>query len=451
MACFAPDEPVPARYAAAIEAMFQEAMLRYNGVTSWTSQGNGTTLSWSFVPDGVTIPSGVGEPASDSNLFATLDAQFNGDRARWIGRFEQSFQRWADLTGMDYVRITNGADDWDDGAGWGATGNANRGDVRIGMKFIGTSVLAYNSFPTNSDMVLDSADLWNSANEDRLFRNTIMHEHGHGLGFAHICPQASRSLMEPTLNTGFDGVQHDDVRGGQRLYGDPNEPDNSTGSATDLGILSPGAPASLGALPIQTAPGMPQPVFTSSLSIDANGEVDFFRFEIAAPSIIDFEIHPVGWRYDDSDQGGSCGSGNQIDSDEIADLAFQVLDSGGQTLFTSASATLGESEIISDLVLESAGVYYLRVYETNFPSESQLYSGQILVVDTAECLDAAACDDADPCTVDLCDSGRCVYLIDNDCNANGRDDTCEIAQGDALDCNGNGIPDSCEWRGVDIA
>jgi hypothetical protein len=32
-----------------------------------------------------------------------------------------------------------------------------------------------------------------------------------------------------------------------------------------------------------------------------------------------------------------------------------------------------------------------------------------------------------------------------DCDANGSDDTSEIAMGTALDCNSNGLPDICEW------
>ncbi|MEL7472486.1 MAG: GC-type dockerin domain-anchored protein [Planctomycetota bacterium] len=448
MACFSPDTPLPERYSAAIESMFLESMLRHNFVASWTGTGQGTTLSWSFVPDGLTIPSGIGEPTAPSNLFSTLDGQFGGNRAIWISRFDQSFQRWADLSGLNYIRVTDGGNDWDDGAFWGASGNdVTRGDVRISMKPIdgGSNTLAYNSFPTNSDMVIDSAEGWNGGSSDRFLRNTIMHEHGHGLGAAHICSTTTGYLMEPFLQTSFDGPQHDDIRGVHRGYGDPNEPDNNTASATDLGTIGSGATVSLGGLPAQPV-SAPQPNFGANLSIDANSEQDFFEFSVATPALIDVTIDPVGFTYDDSDQAGngSCFSGNPNDSEEIANLAFQILDSGATVIATFDSAGLGQNEVATDLLLPSAGTYFLRVFETNSPPDSQLYQGSITVTGAAECTVNGDCDDGDPCTTDTCNNGECTNDAANDCNNNGRDDVCEIAQGDAEDCNMNGIPDDCE-------
>jgi len=450
MACFAEGQPVPARFAAAIEAMFLDAQLRYNAFNSWTGTGQGTTLRWSFVPDGLTIPSGIGEPTAPSNLFATLDGQFGGNRNLWITQFERSFQRWEDLTGMQYTRVTSGGNDWDDGAFWGASGSSVRGDVRIASKFIdggsGANVLAYNSFPTNSDMVLDSSNNWGvSSSSYRFLRNVVMHEHGHGLGYAHICPAVGISLMEPSITLSFDGPQHDDIRGGQRSYGDPNEPDNSTAQATDLGVLASGQSATLGALPAQPQ-AAPQPSFSSSLSIDANGEQDYFRFTVSTPALIDFSVTPVGRNYDDSDQfsNGACGSGNPIDSRDIANLAFQVLDSGGTPIISVDAEPVGFAESVSGLLLPSPGDYFIRIYETNTPGESQLYSGQLDVTGAAECTVNGECDDGDPCTIDECNNGQCENFAIVDCNNNGRDDLCEIAQGDAEDCNENGVPDICD-------
>lgn len=448
MACFSPDSPLPERYAAAIEAMFIEAQLRYNEAASWTPTGQGINLRWSLVPDGLSIPSGIGEPTAPSQLFSNLDSRFGGNRALWLQQFDRSFQRWADISGLSYTFVTSGGNDWDDGAFWGASGSSTRGDVRIAMKPIdgGGGVLAYNSFPTNSDMVLDSAENWGSSSSSfRFLRNILMHEHGHGLGAAHICPAAGFSLMEPFLNTSFDGPQHDDFRFSQRGYGDPNEPDNSIAAATDLGTIASGASVNLGVVAPQPV-SAPQPAFTTSLSIDSNGESDFFRFAVSTPSIVDISIDPVGRSYDNSDQFGSgaCGSGNIIDSEEIADLAFQVLDAGGSVIATADSAGLGFTESITGLLLPASGAYFLRVYETNNFSESQLYQGSIAVLGAAECANNNDCNDGDPCTIDVCDNGQCLNFANNDCNNNGREDSCEIAQGDAQDCNMNGIPDECE-------
>ena len=450
MACFAENMPVPTRFAASIEAMFLEAQLRYNASASWTGTGQGTTLRWSFVPDGLTIPSGIGEPTAPSNTFATFDSQFGGNRALWIQQFDRSFQRWEDLTGLNYQRVTSGGNDWDDGAFWGASGSSVRGDIRIASKFIdggsGSNVLAYNSFPTNSDMVMDSSNNWGSASSSyRFLRNVVMHEHGHGLGYSHICPAVGISLMEPSIILSFDGPQHDDIRGGMRGYGDINEPDNSTGQATDLGLLASGQSVTLGTLPAQPQ-ASPQPSFSSSLSLDANGEQDFFEFSVSTPAIIDFSLTPVGRNYDDSNQNGngSCGSGNPIDSRDIANLAFQILDSGGSPIISVDNAQVGQTESTTGLLLANAGNYFIRIYETNTPGETQLYSGQLDVTGAAECTINSECDDGDACTIDECDNGECINFAIVDCNNNGRDDLCEIGEGAVEDCNENGVPDACD-------
>lgn len=50
---------------------------RYQITSRWLgSQGSNRNLTWSFVPDGLFIPSGIGEAAANSDLFARLDALF---------------------------------------------------------------------------------------------------------------------------------------------------------------------------------------------------------------------------------------------------------------------------------------------------------------------------------------------------------------------------------------
>ena len=101
------------------------------------AQGTPRTLTWSFAPDGINIGSGVGEPSSPNSLFATMAAGFaaQGGRATWINRFQQIFDRWHQISGVTFVRVTSGGNDWDDGAGWGSGGAAGaRGDIRIAMR-----------------------------------------------------------------------------------------------------------------------------------------------------------------------------------------------------------------------------------------------------------------------------------------------------------------------------
>ncbi len=363
--------------------------LRYNISSRWSgAQGTPRALTWSFLPDGVSISSGVGEPTAPSNLFATLDAQFasQGGRAVWVQRFQQCFDRWAQLCGTSYSRITVGGNDWDDGASWGSSAAATRGDVRIGMKIIdgGGGILAYNYFPSNGDMVIDSGDNWGvQTNQNRFFRNTLMHEHGHGLGISHVCPANGSKLMEPFLNSGFDGPRHDDIRAAQRHYGDFFEENDSIGALTILNAVEVGSPLVVGTPP--SPPTGTNPPNSSILSLDGTADADYFRFTVNGPRLANVTVTPRGLAYDSCAQsGGNCPSGCSINSLSYADLNVQVIDSDAVTVLgTGASSPAGSPETLSNVLLPAAGNYGLRVYSGNSFSQAQLYDITISV--TAAC------------------------------------------------------------------
>ncbi len=354
-------------------------------------QGAPLEIRWSFAPEGLNIPNQIGEGPNTNELFSRMDALFasQGGRARWVLRFEQSFARWSELTGLTYTRITNGVDDWDDGANWGAPGSATRGDVRIGMKPIDGSngILAFNLFPTSGDMVLDRAESWGSTtNQNRFLRNTIMHEHGHGLGIAHVCSDNRDFLMEPALNLGFDGLRQDDMRAGQRHYGDVSEPDNSFGNPNLLGTLDPGDNA-VNYCDVPEPQTGSNPGGISNCSIDADGENDWYQFELTGPAEITVVAIPNGGVYDDNAQAGngSCPSGNDTDSGSFADLTIDIYESDGTTLIATADDTgKGDSETIA--VPVTAGTYFVRIYETGTgPAQTQFYSLEIMTVSTTTC------------------------------------------------------------------
>jgi len=230
-------------------------------------------------------------------------------------------------------------------------------------------------------MVINTNFNWSdSANEHRFLRNVLAHEHGHGLGISHVCPQNSSKLMEPFINLNFDGPQHDEIRAGQRGYGDPFEPDNSAAQATDLGPLLFGAPLSVGITSGGSFP-FPEPgvELGSILSIDANGEQDYFRFHVDAAGPVSVVVTPIGNRYDSSLQACSgnlvsCCIGSFVDSDFIANLNMQIIDTNGSTvLATAADQPAGDSETLVAISLPSAGDYFIRVFEGNSPSQPQLY------------------------------------------------------------------------------
>lgn len=380
--CFAPgtDDEVAALFNAAVT---QAGGDRYNQVQRWGetalgragAQGDPIVLTWSFAPDGTQIPSGVGEQPGPSQLFAYMNSIYGSPQV-WQPLYARMFARWSELTGMTFVYEPN-----DDGAPFFAAEGVPgvRGDLRMAGRPIDGPVnaLAYNFYPASGgDMVIDTSDtvFTNTANDSRLLRNVLTHEHGHGMGQNHVCPINQTKIMEPATPLLFDGPDHDAIRSAQRFYGDPYEPDNSAAAATNLGTLDDGASVFIGTTPPPIVP------FSSVLSIDANGEQDWFRFSVPSAKRVAVTVTPVGLSYDDSDQacsGGTlfCCSGSITDSRRIADLALQVRAPDGVTVLGAASAQgLGFPESVSAVLLPGAGDYFVRVYETSDPLETQMYT-----------------------------------------------------------------------------
>jgi hypothetical protein len=264
------------------------------GGAAWTatatngpvSPGQPLTITYSFVPDGTPIFISITQNTVPSNLFTTLDNAFPGGRAAWQTRVRAAFNRFSEFSNITYVEVS------DDGAPWptapGAIGA--RGDVRICMCPIGDGPLAVNFFPAfGGDMMLDSLDapLFASPADDfRAFRNVLMHEHGHGVGLDHVIPQNGTKLMEPVLNTGFDGPQEDDIRGVQHLYGDAHEAKDTTATATFLGgPLRPVAEAGV------------QTFSVAEAALERAGASDFYSFTALSGAPIAIRVQPVGTTY----------------------------------------------------------------------------------------------------------------------------------------------------------
>jgi hypothetical protein len=335
-----------------------------------------------------------------------MDDRFGGNRALWISQFQSVFNRWQALTGVNYTRVTAAGVDWDDGAAWGTGGNGTtRGDIRIGMKPIdgANGILAYNASPTNGDMVLDQGENWGASAGNYIFiRNVVAHEHGHGLGMAHVCPITAAptqgKLMEPFYEDRFDGPQQDDIRGVQRRYGDIYEPNSTPASAFNLGTLAAGTATNIG-----TGSGVPN-ASTAGLS---GPETDFYRFTVDQPRLINVSVTPVGTTYLNGVQNanGSCSAGTNLNALNQHDLVLAVAPPNGTgigTAYITVNAQAAGAAESQTTVLVNAGDNFLRINndtDTASITQTQLYTAQIQVQGTNLTTNASDGTFADKVTV----------------------------------------------------
>ena len=402
-ACFAPGTPNEVMEAfRAAEARLNPFGDRFRNGPRWQSTammpggsalGKPVTITWSIVPDGTFVEGFNGEPDAPSNLRAYLNGIY-GNQAAWLPIIQSVFDRWSQVSGLNYVYEPN-----DDGAALsnpGGNPSTNfgvvgvRGDVRISGHTIdgNSNVLAYNFYPdindaVGGDMVIDTGDNFfqTTTNNSVRLRDVMMHEHGHGIGQPHVCPIETAKLMEPFVATNFDGPRHDDIRSAQYSYGDVNEPNDFAAQATYLGVLDCGN-LSLGDLPAPLGPvagAITEVPIGSTLSLSDVSDDDFYAVTVTGAARISVTATPLGLLYDDSaqacsGQSGSCCSGNPTDSLSRIDLAINVLGTDGTSLIASGDATgAGARETLTDVVLPSAGTYYIQIKPANAPSTAQFY------------------------------------------------------------------------------
>jgi len=395
----------------------QEPQAFRTGGNGWTNTASGSsslgapaTLTWSVVPDGTTLPSsfvsstgssgGVNTP---SDLISFLDGIHHGGASpggndltqrNWWGLMNSAFERWDAVSG-----VTFNYESQDDGPSLSSSPGVlgTRGDYRIGGHSLdgqtSPTFLAFNFFPNNSDMVIDTDEInrWsNSTNNYRLFRNMLMHEIGHGLGLSHVESfdvnptrpnfQFGTFLMEPTLASGFDGPQFDDILGIHRLYGDSYEEgtgNNTYLNATTLGAVLPGQTISLGTDANDLSVAATDIDF---VSIDDNSDIDFFSFSISSPQTVDLLLTPLGPTYDEGAQGsGNAGTQQPFIASAKSNLTLALIDTNGTLLLEFSNDTgLGLSEDITNYQLLAAGDYFVRV--GGIQNEAQFYQLDITVV-----------------------------------------------------------------------
>lgn len=328
------------------------------------SLGDAITLTWSIIPDGVTMPDSHLASANEkgeSDLVKRLDDLFEvgeGDRGAdytnrpWFKIMDRSFKSYERKMGLIYQYVE------DDGADFGKEGKlGKRGDIRIG----GTPLdgpRAYNHYPEQgSDMVMDSDN--EAFVKSGAFRLVFIHEHAHGLGLRHqrITGNRGGSLSVVTDRGGnAGGPQFDDILALQRKYGDPLEKNGGNDShktAVDLGSLEPGKTLEVGT----SVDGLRVKEEESDfLSIDDQSDRDFFQFELSAEAELMVKVVPVGPDYQLKNQAGEEVS---MEATKQSDLTLSLYADGKPNEIKTDATGVGEKESKSMKV--PAGVYRVKV------------------------------------------------------------------------------------------
>jgi len=311
--------------------------------------GSSITITYSFVPDGVIVD------GSPSLLFSMMNDLF-GSEAVWQAKIASIFNSWSRVSGLHYIQVS------DDGAAWSNSRGVlgARGDVRIGARSMDGSsgVLAYNYYPDNGDMLLDADENWAAPAQNYIFlRNIVAHEHGHGWGLAHSCPIDQTKLLEPYYSNQFDGPQHDDIRGAQRNYGDPKEPNNSAAAAFRFGTIA-------------------NDTTISQLGLCDSTDRDNYRFSIAAGKGFTLTLVPVGHSYLAGPQNddGSCTAGTLINTIDDLDMSLALLRATDSTQLMYKNVNpAGQNEEIYHYEVTAAGDSFIARVRGSGVRDVQLY------------------------------------------------------------------------------
>ena len=358
-----------------------------------TANGQPATLTWGFVPDGTDVNDGISS-LGGSDLITNLNTAFLGDPLEtdhmlqpWFGFFNEAFARWTAVSGLTYVYESN-----DTGLNFASDAGVLgvRADVRIGGASVDglSNTLAFNFFPNNSDMVLDTDDISffaDATGEHVNLGNTLTHEAGHGLGFRHVVSDTDVLLMEPNINTTIDGPQLDDIRGAHFYYGDALEKtngglgNNSAALAHSLGTILDTQTVSIG-IDADIADQFISPDDTDFVSVSNTGDTDFYAFTVTEESTVDLQLKPLGGQFTQSNEFGTP---TLFDASARADLSLTLWDTDGLTpLITVDAVPEGGIESILDFALPVGGEYFASITTTT--DTVQLYRLDVSVESAVE-------------------------------------------------------------------
>ena len=335
-------------------------------------RGDATTLTWGFVADGTTISGSEGTSGSDLVSFLDTNIGAGGGGADltnrpWFTLFQDAYDRWGEVSGLSFVYEANDGGARIDGFEPPLGQLGVYADMRIGGHSIdgqvGSNTLAYNYFPEHGDMVIDTdnSNFYGNNNNNYVgLRNVVAHEVGHGLGMPHFESSNFNGLMEPSINTSFDGPQIDDIYQAHRRYGDAlekNGGNDNFADATNLGqliadaqALAVGADANTGSTAALVTPDQ-----TDFASIDGTSDDDWFTFNLTEAQTVTMLLEMVGPTYQRGPQNGSQSAFNLAEQNNL-DLA--LFDVNGNLIEDSLTGGFDDENIEVQL---AAGSYFAVV------------------------------------------------------------------------------------------
>jgi hypothetical protein len=338
--------------------------------------------------------------------------------------FRQAMANWQRACAVRYMEVCDDDTPWNPDP---PPGPGTHGDIRFGSyaQGEGAGILAINYYPeAGGDMALNSSyfvepcdvgapPYFSASNGYRFLRNTIAHEHGHGLGFRHVVPCNQTKLMEPFQSTVYDTIQIDEKRGAQHNYGDrfagrrnpvtgALEGNQTQATAQDLGerwVISPGNPpsdprypstgvnfkqsipldrldAAMGFVPHSAVerdlstngPVCISPLCDGTLVENPSGQ-DWFTFELENAQRVVITADPTGGLYLNGEQTGSdtapcAGPTFQVPAEVTGNLNVELYDAmGAAPILVANSAGAGVTEVLNAGTIE-AGRYWVRVYDS---------------------------------------------------------------------------------------
>lgn len=353
-----------------------------DGLTGPGNTSRSARLTYSFPDDGVAWGATCG--SADIRGTNTLNARLVGlwgstDRGREFIR--SCFASWRRYASIDYTEVADDNSPMDISIARTST----RGDIRVGgfswSSIAAGAPLAYNAFPTTQgagacsggDMVINTVYFapiyFNSTGSSYLyFRNTVTHEHGHGLGMIHSVPCDNTKLMEPFITTSFFAlVQPDEVRGAIRAYGDryarvaSGAGNHSTLSAVDYGDLSTPAPRSVIERDLGTN-GTVVLIPNPPNSPNAVPEDDWFKFTLSSSQPVVITVTPTGQTATIGAQSGGCGGTTSlVTASQAGNLGLELRNGSNTTVLATGAGAIGQPDVISQTL--SPGTYFVRVWD----------------------------------------------------------------------------------------